>query len=68
MTGRDTSRLSDRELTVARLLADGRERADIASTLHRARSTVDAHVQNAYRKTGARTPAQLILWLQGGAQ
>jgi DNA-binding CsgD family transcriptional regulator len=59
--------LSDRELTVARLLADGRTRADIAEQLHLSRRTVDSHVQNAYRKTGVQTEEQLILWLQDGA-
>ena len=60
--------LSDRELTVVRLIAQGRTRAEIAGQLHIAQSTVDAHVQNAKRKTGATTQAQLILWLQGGSQ
>ena len=59
--------LSDRELKVARLLAEGRTRADIAAQLQISRHTVDAHVQNAYRKTGLQTEEQLILWLQGGA-
>jgi DNA-binding NarL/FixJ family response regulator len=59
--------LTDRELAVARLLAQGRSRSDIAAQLHIAPSTVDAHVQNCYRKSGTTTQAQLILWLQGGS-
>jgi DNA-binding NarL/FixJ family response regulator len=61
-------KLSDRELAVARLIAQGRSRAEIAAQLHIARGTVDSHVQNAYRKSGVSTPAQLILWLQEGPQ
>jgi DNA-binding NarL/FixJ family response regulator len=58
--------LTDRELAVVRLIALGRTRADIAAALHIALSTVDVHVQSAYRKSGASTHAQLTLWLQGG--
>jgi FixJ family two-component response regulator len=36
--------LTDREPAVARLIAMGRTRADIASELHIAPATVDAHV------------------------
>jgi DNA-binding CsgD family transcriptional regulator len=60
--------LSDRELTVARLLAAGRTRTDIAMELQLSRHTIDSHVQNAFRKTGLETEEQLILWLQGGSQ
>ena len=60
--------LTDRELSVVRLLALGRSRADIATELRVAKCTVDSHVQNAYRKTGTRTHAQLTLWLQGGTR
>jgi DNA-binding NarL/FixJ family response regulator len=63
-----SSNLTDRELAVVRLLALGRTRVDIAGELHIAPSTVDAHVQNCYRKTGVTTQAQLILWLQEGPQ
>ena len=69
MAGNGTSRsLTDRELAVVRLLALGRSRADIAGDLHIAKGTVDSHVQNAYRKTGTSTHAQLTLWLQEGPQ
>lgn len=60
-------RLTDRELAVARLVALGRARADIARDLHISPSTVSSHVRKAYAKTGTRTHAQLALWLQGGA-
>jgi DNA-binding CsgD family transcriptional regulator len=60
--------LSDRELTVARLLAQGRSRRDIAAELRLSRRTVDSHVQNAFRKTGLETEEQLIVWLLGGSQ
>jgi DNA-binding NarL/FixJ family response regulator len=69
MPGSDMPRsLTDRELAVVRLLALGRSRLDIAGELHLAKTTVDSHVQSAYRKTGTRTHAQLTLWLQGGAR
>jgi DNA-binding CsgD family transcriptional regulator len=68
---RDTPRgLTDRELTVVRLIAQGRTRAEIARDLHIhiAPGTVDSHVQSAYRKTGTASQAQLTLWLQDGEQ
>jgi DNA-binding NarL/FixJ family response regulator len=60
--------LTDRELSVVRLLALGRSRADIASGVRVAKGTVDSHVQSPYCKTGTRTHAQLTLWLQGGTR
>jgi DNA-binding NarL/FixJ family response regulator len=69
MASRDTPRgLTDRELAVVRLIAQGRTRAEVAGDLHIAPGTVDSHVQSAYRKTGTASHAQLTLWLQDGAQ
>jgi DNA-binding CsgD family transcriptional regulator len=51
MTGRELPRgLTDRELTVVRLIAQGRTSAEVAGNLHISTSTVHSHVHSAYRK------------------
>jgi DNA-binding NarL/FixJ family response regulator len=53
--------LSERELEVLRLLADGRSNREIASTLFLAEGTVKNHVTNLLGKLGARDRTQAAL-------
>ena len=53
--------LSDRELDVLRLLADGRSNREIAGTLFLAEGTVKNHVTNVLAKLGARDRTQAAL-------
>jgi DNA-binding NarL/FixJ family response regulator len=53
--------LSERELDVVRLLADGRSNREIADTLHLAEGTVKNHVTNVLGKLGARDRTQAAL-------
>ena len=53
--------LSDRELEVLRLLADGRTNREIASTLFLAEGTVKNHVTNVLSKLNARDRTQAAL-------
>jgi len=53
--------LSDRELSVLRLLADGRSNREIAAGLFLAEGTVKNHVTNVLAKLGARDRTQAAL-------
>jgi DNA-binding NarL/FixJ family response regulator len=53
--------LSDRELDVVRLLADGRSNREIAEALHLAEGTVKNHVTSVLGKLGARDRTQAAL-------
>ncbi|HEX2074346.1 MAG TPA: response regulator transcription factor [Geodermatophilus sp.] len=53
--------LSDRELEVVRLLADGRSNREIAAELFLAEGTVKNHVTNVLAKLGARDRTQAAL-------
>jgi DNA-binding NarL/FixJ family response regulator len=53
--------LSEREVDVLRLLADGRSNREIAGTLHLAEGTVKNHVTNVLGKLGARDRTQAAL-------
>jgi DNA-binding NarL/FixJ family response regulator len=53
--------LSERELEVVRLLADGRTNREIAATLFLAEGTVKNHVTNVLAKLGARDRTQAAL-------
>ncbi|HSP73177.1 MAG TPA: LuxR C-terminal-related transcriptional regulator, partial [Gaiellaceae bacterium] len=52
--------LTDRELTVLRLLASGRTKRAIAAELHLSFNTVHSHTKSIYRKLGASTRAQAV--------
>jgi DNA-binding NarL/FixJ family response regulator len=53
--------LSERELEVVRLLADGRSNREIAAALYLAEGTVKNHVTNVLAKLGARDRTQAAL-------
>ena len=52
--------LSERELEVLALLASGRTNSEIAGALFVSTGTVKSHVNNIYRKLGARNRAEAI--------
>ncbi|WP_165945116.1 response regulator transcription factor [Micromonospora sp. KC723] len=56
---RDRSRLTDREIEVLALLADGERAADIARQLFISESTVNGHLENIRNKSGYRNKADL---------
>ncbi|NPA91986.1 MAG: helix-turn-helix transcriptional regulator, partial [Chloroflexi bacterium] len=51
---RGPSPLSERERDILRLVAQGKLDREIADELHLSRKTVESHLQNIYRKLGAR--------------
>jgi DNA-binding CsgD family transcriptional regulator len=53
-------KLSAREMTVVRLVADGQTGPEIAEELRIAHDTVRTHVRNAMAKVGARSRAHLV--------
>lgn len=58
-----TGPLSDRELEIARLVAEGMSNAGIAHCLHLSRRTVENHVLHTLNKLGAANRAQIAAWL-----
>lgn len=56
--------LTERELEVARLVADGASNRGIAQTLYLTEGTVKNHVSAALRKTGSRSRTELALWIR----
>jgi DNA-binding CsgD family transcriptional regulator len=57
--GADHGLLTERELAIAHLIAAGDSNPEIAQRLFLSRKTVERHVSNALRKTGARNRAEL---------
>ena len=55
-----TTRLSARELSVLRLLAEGLRTVDIARQLHLGESTVKLHLGNVYRKLGVASRTEAL--------
>ena len=55
--------LSERQLLVAKLFADGRTYRDIATTLKLAPATVRRHLQTSYARLGVRTKIELLRML-----
>ena len=54
--------LSDRELDVLRLVAQGHSNAEVAAELHVSVSTVRTHVRNILTKIGALDRTQAVVW------
>jgi predicted ATPase/DNA-binding CsgD family transcriptional regulator len=54
--------LSPREMQVAALIANGLSNKEIATKLHIAVRTADAHVEHIRNKLGLRTRAQIAVW------
>jgi len=50
--------LSDRELMILKMIAEGRENAEIATALHFGLGTIKQHVRGILDKLGARTRAE----------
>lgn len=56
--------ISERELDVARLVADGLSNKEIASRLHLSVRTVESHVRHALTRTGLTNRTQLATWVR----
>ncbi len=54
--------LSERELEIIELVAQGLTNQEIASTLTISKRTVDNHVSNIFTKTGAKNRVALLNW------
>lgn len=57
--------LSDREMEIARLVAEGLTNRQIGTALWLSASTVSAHVFRIYTKTGVHGRVRLALWVTG---
>lgn len=62
----DLSVLSERELQVARAVADGKSNKEVAEQLHISERTVKAHLGVVFDKLGVRDRVQMVLYLSGG--
>jgi DNA-binding CsgD family transcriptional regulator len=58
--------LTAREHEVAALVADGLSNREIAARLIISKRTVDAHLDHAFTKTGAKNRTQLAAWMDTG--
>jgi len=54
--------LSERELEIIELVAQGLTNQEIATTLMISKRTVDNHVSNVFHKTGAKNRVALLNW------
>ncbi|WP_043369001.1 LuxR C-terminal-related transcriptional regulator [Cyanobium sp. PCC 7001] len=54
--------LSERELEIIALVAEGLTNQEIAGTLTISKRTVDNHVSNIFTKTGAKNRVALLNW------
>lgn len=61
----DLPTLSSRELEVARAIAAGAGRDELATRLVVSRRTIDSHLQRVYSKLGITSRAELRAWLDG---
>lgn len=57
--------LTDRELSVVRLLAEGKTNKDIARQLEVSEKTVEFHVSKVLKKLGAESRTEAALWAKG---
>ena len=62
-TGWDS--LTDAELTVVNLIAQGVTNRDVATQLHLSPHTVKAHLRNAFAKLGINSRAELMQLMRG---
>ena len=61
----DLPTLSAREMEVARAIAGGASRDELAARLVVSRRTIDSHLQRVYSKLGVTSRAELRVWLDG---
>jgi DNA-binding NarL/FixJ family response regulator len=54
--------LTEKEMEVIRLIADGLTTKDISAQIHMAERTVEFHIHNIYDKLGVKTRASAVLW------
>jgi DNA-binding NarL/FixJ family response regulator len=57
--------LTRREVDILDLIASGRTNAEIAETLYLGINTVKSYIRSAYRKIGATSRSQAVLWALG---
>lgn len=62
---RGAADLTDRELSVVRLLAQGKTNKDIARQLEVSEKTVEFHVSKVLKKLGAASRTEAALWAKG---
>jgi DNA-binding NarL/FixJ family response regulator len=60
---RKVGTLTDRELQVARLIAEGLTNRQIAADLEMSERTADTHVQNILNRLGLVSRAQVAAWI-----
>ena len=60
--------LTERELEVARLVADGKTNSEIGETLFVAAGTVKTHVANIQRKLGVRNRVGIAVWIHNAGR
>lgn len=57
--------LSTREVEILALIAQGLSNTDIASQLYLSENTLKSHIRNTYRKVGASSRSQAVIWALG---
>ncbi len=65
LTSAELPTLSARELEIARAIASGAGRDELAASLVLSRRTIDSHLQRIYTKLGISSRAELREWLDG---
>ena len=56
------SRLSEREVEILRLIAEGHSNDEIAQRIFLSVNTIKSHIRSAYRKLGVETRSQAVGW------
>lgn len=64
--GNRDGNLTERQRTVALLLAEGLTYRQVAARLHLSQHTVHEHVRHIYERAGCATRSQLVLFLVRG--
>lgn len=57
--------LSAREVEILALIAQGLSNSDIAAQLFMSENTLKSHIRNTYRKIGANSRSQAVIWALG---